>query len=425
MKLFEHQKKELELLTAHENFAIFAEQGTGKTLPMLYHITNLLIGGEIDDALIVCPASVRGSWSRDIAKLSGMRRRYAESITVVSYDLVWRRREYEKVWGAIVLDESHCIASRSSKRSKFLHKIQKLAKYRYIMTGTPMHNGHYEDYWSQMNFLEDDYLGTFNEFCAHYTVRRQIPGTYVSIIVKYRNVDELLAKIGKKAFYVDKKSCLDLPEMLPPQIIDCELQEKLKYKQALKSFIEEYDMNIGNPMTIIVKLRQLCSGFIFDDLGDLHELKCEKIKMLDELIDSLSGKIVIFGEFKYSLDQIHKLLDKKKITYVTLDGQQKDKEIWKKFQEDDSITIIVCQYKSANAGIDLYAASNMIFYEPPQSSTTVDQAKSRIHRNGQTRNCSYYWVLTENTVEHDIYDRVTNGIDFNTAALETFRGGLK
>ena len=147
--------------------------------------------------------------------------------------------------------------------------------------------------------------------------------------------------------------------------------------------------------------------------------------MLDEVIDSISGKVVIFAEFTYSLEQIHKLLDKKKIKYVTLDGRQSNKSIWKDFQSDDDIRIIVCQYRSANAGIDLFAASDMIFYEPTQSSTVVDQAMARIHRNGQTRNCSYYWLLTDKTVEHDIYNRVVNGIDFNVDVLEKFRRKTK
>lgn len=424
MKLFEHQKKELELLTEHNQFALFAEQGTGKTIPMLYHITNLFMAGEIENCLIVCPASVKGSWSRDIEKLSSLRRKYTENIEVVSYDLVWRRNHFNKEWDCIVLDESHCIAARTSKRTKFLHKLKLGSIYRYILTGTPMHNGHYEDYYSQMEFLRPGLFGSYREFCAHYTVERQLPGTYVRIIVKYRNVPELLEKVKEYAFYISKEDCLDLPEQLPATVIDCELKEKKHYKQALKSFIEEFDMNIGNPMSIIVKLRQLCSGFLIDDYGDVHELKCEKIKMLDELIDSIAGKIVIFAEFTYSLQQIHKLLDKKKISYLTLDGRQKDKTVWKKFQKDGNIKVMVCQYRSANAGIDLFAASDMIFYEPTQSSTVVDQAMARIHRNGQTRNCSYYWLLTENSVEHDIYERVTNGIDFNTQALGKFRRNL-
>lgn len=425
MKLFIHQIKILDLLTAEDEFAVFAEAGCGKTLPMLYHICNLLISGEIENALVVCPATVKGSWKRDIEKLPMRKQRLLKSLTVVSYDLIWRREEFRRSWDCIVLDESHCIAARGSKRTKFLHKLKSLSKYRYIMTGTPMHNGHYEDYWSQMDFISPGFLGTYNEFCARYTIQRQLPGTYVKIIVGYRYIDELLDKIRQKAYYIDKASCLDLPEILPPEIIECEMKEKKHYKEASQSFISEYDMNIGNPMSIIVKLRQLCSGFLVDDYGDVHELKCDKIKALDELIDRLSGKIVIFAEFVYSLEQIHKLLDKKKITYVTLDGRQKDKNIWRRFQEDENIRVIVCQYRSANAGIDLFSASDMIFYEPTQSSTVVDQAMSRIHRNGQKNKCSYYWLLTDNSVEYDIYERVVNGIDFNVQALENFRRKLK
>lgn len=425
MKLYNHQKEALELVTQHDQFALFCQAGTGKTLVMLYHIVNLYMSGEIDSCLIVCPASVKGSWSRDIEKLSPRKQKYLKNLEVVSYDLVWRREEYAREWGCIVLDESHSIARRSSKRSKFLHKLKFYCKYRYILTGTPMHNGHYEDYWSQIEFLKPGYLGTYKEFCAHYTIERQLPGTYVKIIVNYRNVQELLDKIGKMAYYIDKKSCLDLPELLPPVIIDCELKEKKKYKEALKMFISDYDMNIGNPMTLVVKLRQLCSGFVIDEYMDRHELKCDKINMLDELIDSISGKIVIFAEFTYSLEQIHKLLDKKKIKYITLDGKQSNKLIWREFQSNEDIRIIVCQYRSANAGIDLYAASDMIFYEPTQSSTVIDQAMARIHRNGQTRNCSYYWLITKGTIEEDIYQRVTNGIDFNTEALSNFRRKIR
>lgn len=425
MKLYEHQKKALELVTDNNQFALFMEPGTGKTLVMLYHITNLFMADSIKNALIVCPASVKGSWVRDIEKLSLVRKRYASNITIVSYDMVWRRKEYERQWDCIVLDESHSIAHSSSKRTKFVHKIKKDSLYRYILSGTPMHNGHYEDYWSQIDFIKPNYLGTFKEFKAHYTVERQLPGTYVKIIVRYRNITELLDKIKEVAYYIDKESCLNsLPDKLPPVIIDCELKEKLKYKQATKQFIEEYDMNMGNPLSAISKMRQLCSGFVIDDYGDTHELKCDKPKMLDELLDTFSGKCVIFAEYKYSIDTIKKLLDKKKMSYYVLDGNQRNKSIWRDFQKDDT-QCMVCQYRSGNSGIDLFKANNMVFYEPTQSSIVVQQAMDRIHRNGQKNICSYYWLITLDTVEEDIYNRVVNGLDFNTEALESFRKEMR
>jgi SNF2 family DNA or RNA helicase len=74
---------------------------------------------------------------------------------------------------------------------------------------------------------------------------------------------------------------------------------------------------------------------------------------------------------------------------VVLDGEQKNKSIWKDFQSDDKIRIIVCQYKSGNAGIDLFAADTILYFEPTISSNVLEQSRDRIHRTGQTQKCSY------------------------------------
>ncbi len=424
MPLYEHQKVELDLLTDNNAFALFAEQGTGKTLPMLYHLTNLLASGEIDDALVICPPSIVGSWERDVALLPKRRHKHFEKITVVSCDTVWRRTEYDKEWGAIVVDESHNIAHRETKRTKYICKLGRKAKCRYILTGTPIHNKKLEDYYSQMDFLIPGYLGTYREFLARYCVMRRIPGTYREFPVSYRNTDELLDKIKKHAYYVRKSECLDLPEMLPDQIYDCELKEKAIYKELVtKKTVMKLEINAGNPLTLLLRLRTVPCGFIVDEYKDKHILKTDKPKVFDELLDSISGKIVVYANWRHSIETIKGILDKKKIKYVVLDGEQTNKKIWKEFQEKEEIRVILCQYQSANAGIDLFAASDMIFYEPHMSSSVIDQCKSRTHRNGQKNPCSYYWLLTKGTVEYDIYEKTTTGIDYNVDILMNFLGG--
>ena len=336
---------------------------------------------------------------------------------MINYDKVWRREEYQREWDCIVLDEAHAIAHRTSKRSKCLLGLAKTAKYRYLLTGTPQSNGRLEDYYSLMEFLQPGIFGSWREFTAHYTIERRLPGSFVNIICGYRNQEELLEKVGEYSFRVMKRDCLDLPDKLPDEVITCELKEKTKYKQALKDFIEEFDMTIGNPLTRVMKLRQISSGFVFDDYGELHALKCDKLARLEELIDSIDGKVVVFCEFQYSIDAISALLTKKKIKYVSLDGRQKDKTVWRQFQTDETIRVILCQYLTANAGIDLFASSHMVFYEPNLSTTVISQARDRIHRIGQSQPCSYYWLVSEGTIEKDIYDRLAEKTDFNNEAL--------
>ena len=417
MKLYKHQERALDLLADHDAFALFMEQGTGKTIPALIHVTNLLIAGDIENCLIVAPLSTLGSWKRDLEKLSGLRQRLAGKITMINYDKVWRREEYQREWDCIVLDEAHAIAHRTSKRSKCLLGLAKTAKYRYLLTGTPQSNGRLEDYYSLMEFLQPGIFGSWREFTAHYTIERRLPGSFVNIICGYRNQEELLETVGQYSFRVMKRDCLDLPDKLPDEVITCELKEKTKYKQALKDFIEEFDMTIGNPLTRVMKLRQISSGFVFDDYGELHALKCDKLARLEELIDSIDGKVVVFCEFQYSIDAISALLTKKKIKFVSLDGRQKDKTVWRQFQTDETIRVILCQYLTANAGIDLFASSHMVFYEPNLSTTVISQARDRIHRIGQSQPCSYYWLISEDTIEKDIYDRLAEKTDFNNEAL--------
>ncbi|MFR4808091.1 MAG: helicase-related protein, partial [Peptostreptococcus anaerobius] len=134
-----------------------------------------------------------------------------------------------------------------------------------------------------------------------------------------------------------------------------------------------------------------------------------------------------------SINNISNLLTKLKIKYVVLNGEQKDKKIWRKFQEDKSIKIIVCQYETASAGIDLFASDTIIYYEPTIRTISLEQSRDRIHRTGQTQKCSYIHLLTKGTIEVDIYRALSQYADFTEELfneyIESYRrkygGGTK
>jgi len=164
----------------------------------------------------------------------------------------------------------------------------------------------------------------------------------------------------------------------------------------------------------MIKLRQLCSGHIKTE-DALIEVKNEKLEILKELIEGYEDdkKLVIFAEFKYSIGKIAELLKKLKIKHIVLDGDQKDKTIWRQFQADKSIKIIVCQYQTASAGIDLFASDTIIYYEPTLRSNILEQSRDRIHRTGQTQKCSYLHLITKGTIEVDIYRALAGYSDFS------------
>ena len=422
IELYRHQKVALSYLRSNDSFALFMEQGTGKTIPSLFRVLDLAKSGKINNTLIVAPKSALGAWDRDMEKFNELDSEILKSvITLINYDKVWRGKEdspFNKVWDCIILDEAHLIKNRTSERSKFLLKLSINAKYRYILTGTPIGNGQLDNIYSEYTFL-DPYLergrvasnifkGTYTDFTARYCIM----GKYYKPI-KYINVRELQDIINKYSYRVTKSECLDLPEKLPDEIYSIELKEKALYKKLQKeSALLDYDVLAENPLARLTKLRQLSSGYITTEDG-IVEVKNEKIEVLKEFIEDYDKKLVIFAEFKYSIQKITELLKKLKIKYVTLDGDQKDKTIWRTFQADESIRVIVCQYQSASSGIDLFSSDTIIYYEPTLRSTTLEQSRDRIHRTGQVNKCSYIHFITKGTVEENIYKALSGYSDFS------------
>lgn len=443
IKLYRHQKIALSYMRSNNYFALFMEQGTGKTIPSLFRIFDLLKDGSIEDALVVAPKSALGAWERDIELFDPDDREILRSgITLINYDKVWRgdkKSPYYKKYGCIILDEAHLIKNRTSRRSKFLLRIATLADYRYILTGTPIGNGQLENIWSLYCFL-DPYLergypysrifgGSYKKFEDRYCILNMYhkPTSYI-------HVKELQDIINEHSYRVKKVDCLDLPDKLPDEVIKVDLIEKNLYKRlATESAILEYEILADNPLSRLVKLRQLCSGYIKVDpqIGEDVEVKTEKIQVLEELIDGYEDdkKLVIFAEFKYSIKKIVDLLKKKKIKHVVLDGDQKDKTIWRQFQTDKTIRVIVCQYQTASAGIDLFVSDTIIYYEPTLRSNTLEQSRDRIHRTGQANKCSYIHLLTKGTVEVDIYRALSGYSDFSeklfTEYMEDYRRSYK
>lgn len=382
-------------------------------------LLELLKSKRINDALVVAPKSTLGAWERDFEKFDESDQLILkQSITLVNYDLVWRRDSFQKPWGAIVLDEAHFIKNRSSKRSQALLKMAVHAQYKYILTGTPIGNGQLENIWSLYTFL-DPYIergrvasrifgGSYPKFSDKYCILNQYHQPY-----SYRHVDELQDIINEHSYRVKKVDCLDLPEKLPDELVEVELIEKKLYKELHReSVIEQFDIVSENPLSRMIKLRQLASGFINND-GEIVDVKCDKLTILEELMSGFNKKVVIFAQFTHSIDQINTLMKALKIKSIVLDGRTKDKSIWRQFQSDESIQVIICQYDTACAGIDLFASDTIIYYEPTIKSNTLEQSRDRIHRTGQKNKCSYIHLITKGTIEKEIYKALAGYSDFN------------
>ena len=448
--LYAHQERILELFTENDRFLLLAEVGTGKTLPSVIHLSNLMLAGEVKRALVVAPLSGLGAWQRDIAKLSPDRQRLIKrGTTFINYDKLSRKggryqKECWQTWDFILLDEGHAIAKPTSNRTQYFVGRGKAlglaskAKYRYLLTGTLIANSRLEDLWAPLRYVLDDEWLTWADFKRQYLVTKTIPGSYAEIVIGYRHRQELLDLVAAHSYRVLKKDCLDLPEEIPDEVILVPFASGKNpdpfnkstadmYEDALDSYVEALDMVMDNPLTRLLRMRQIAAGHIKESdtldetgrkvRGQSYTLKSDKVKYALELIENnLPKKTVVFHQFSASGLALEKALAAKKIAFVTQNGAQKDKNMWQKFQADPDIKVIVVQYQSGSSAIDLYASSYTIYFEPTDSSTIMEQSRARTHRSGQAEACNYVFLLTENSVEEDMYARLEAHEDFSEEA---------
>lgn len=434
MKLFEHQKKGIDLLTTHDQFGLFWDMGSGKTLTMLVHLSNLILAGEVEKILWLAPKSALGAVKRDLETMrnNGMMYRadvLQPAIVCMNYEKLSRKdSRYRQLvnntpWDAIVLDEAHCLAHPTSNRTKYIvgsgkndGLIDKI-KYRYVMTGTPVTNSRFEDFWSFLRIMNGRTYMPYSRFELAYLYTKYLPGTYIKRVTGCRNPTGLLEEVASFSQSLTKAECLDLPECMPDNVLKIPLSSSAKsvYEKAMnEDIIESTDEVFDNALVRVLRLRQIASGHVSNGT-DVVRFPSEKVSYTMELIENNPHKTVVFYDFRASFEVLTAALERAKIPYMFLNGEQPNKDIWLDFQKatEEECRVFLVQYRSGNAGIDLYTSSDTIFYEPCLSSTVLNQARSRTHRNGVSRACTYTFLLSEGTVEEDIYERLRNHEDFN------------
>jgi SNF2 family DNA or RNA helicase len=451
-----HQHVMLEHLTNNDRFLLLPEAGAMKTLPCVIHLSNLYLGGEIEDALIVAPLSGLGAWYRDIEKLSPERRKLIYDKTeFCNWDKLSRKKDkktgkggkwqekYWRSWGALFLDEGHAIANPTSNRTQYFvgrGKALGLAskvKHVYDITGTLLNNSRLKDAWAPLRLILGDAWEYYQypDFERHFCTTITLPGSYAKIVTGYRHREELLELLGRYSYRILLSECLDLPAVLPDELITVPFatgknaapfnkSTKDIYDDALDSYVDAIDMVMDNPLTRRLRIRQIATGHVKESdtvteagrkvKGQTHLLKSDKTRYAMELIENnLSNKTVVGYQFRATCESLEKALKKAKISYLTLNGDSKDKLLWRKFQADDSIKVFVVQYKSGSESIDLFASHYTIFMEPMDSSRTCIQFRNRTNRNGQVSPCAYVWLLTEGTIEWDMYKRLQDHRDWD------------
>ena len=443
---YTHQVRAFGFSTTVDSSALLMEQGTGKTLVAIAVAAQRFLNKEVKRVLILCPKSVIPVWPKELRKHLSVDYQWERvpkaaktplrvptcdgiEFLIVNYDKLNGRYKEILKWkpDMAILDESHRIKSRDSKRSKACHKLGDSLKFKLIMTGTVLGQSPV-DAWSQYRFLNANVFGrSFGNFKERYCKM----GGYMGYdIVGYKNLDEFSEKLHSVAFRTTKKECLDLPEEVS-QNIYCEPSAETKriYKELNLDFstiIDGEELDVELAITKMMKLRQIVGGIVKDEDGRLLNVSREKLSTLEEfLVDkNWDAKLVIAVSFTHEVELISALCDKLNKGYLTLTGKTSEEDrfnIEDRFRKDFLTDILIIQVDTGGEGLDFTSADTLIFYSPAFSFIKVSQVKARIHRIGQDKPVNYLFFVMEGTVDEDIVSFLEEHGDLTELILEKLR----
>jgi SNF2 family DNA or RNA helicase len=438
-------------------FALFLEQGLGKTKIAVDDFFRLYDEGKITAVLIIAPNGVHLNWfyeeipkhawhqdyrmhlwdSKTTRTAQQELHKFTEStdnrlkifIAPVSAVKIDRAFQYMRKFMSsfstyLVMDESSVIKNPKALQTKQALKLAPLSQYRRILNGTPITQSPL-DLFSQCLFLSKDAMPyrSYTAFKHAFAVEKLVtmgPRAFHKVI-GYQNLDVLTKDIKHFSLRLTKEDCLDLPDKTySRQVVEMTEQQSrmyLRIKNQQVALIEAEEQRTGvvtatSVLSALIKLQQVCCGFVVDDQHVIHDLPSTRLDALCSVIGDYPQKTVIWTTFLHNLRQIKERLTEQYgpdscVTYFGETSQEDKSAVVSRFQNNDKPLFFIAT-KAASRGLTLHAASRTIYYSNSYSYGDRLQSEDRIHRIGQRHPCFYTDLYCPNTVEVTILNTLKN-----------------
>jgi len=462
MKPYKHQLTALEKSWNKETYAYFMEMGTGKTKVLIDNMSMLYDNGKIDSALIIAPKGVVKTWYEQ--ELPTHLPKHIENVTVLWQSNITKKQQVSldnlmKIGtelhilimnvealstkkgvdfafkflnshnALMAIDESTTIKTPSAKRTKSIISLGKMAKYRRIMTGSPVTKNPL-DLYTQCLYL-DPYLLDFQSYYAfrnRYAEMKtlNVRGRSIQVVNKFINLNELSDKLQGFSYRVLKEDCLDLPEKIYMKRHISLTHDQIKvYDQMKKTALATLNGKTTSTMTVLTQLMRLqqitCGHFVADD-GSTQDIQSNRIKELMDVLDEIEGKAIIWGHWQRDIKNIIKaVVDEygpgSVVDYYGLTPQDERQDNIRKFQNDPKCRFLVGTPQTGGYGITLTQANTVIYYSNGYDLEKRLQSEDRAHRIGQKKNVTYVDLICEDTVDEKIVKALRKKINVASQVL--------
>lgn len=438
---FEHQKTTAAFLTMNPRAFCFSEQGVGKTGSAIWAADYLMKQGKVRRALVICPLSIMdAAWRADLFKTvmhrtvdiahgSGKKRKKiiegGAEFVIINYDGVEIVRDEIANGGfdLFIVDEATHYKNAQSKRWKVLNSLISPEAWVWMMTGTPAAQSPLDAYGLAKLVNPKSvprFFGAFRDMVMYkLTQFKWVPKDTAT---------ETVFNALQPAIRFTKEQCMDLPEMTyTKRDVELTPQQK-KYYQEIKrdmmAVAAGEQITAANAAVNMNKLLQISCGAVYSDTGETVEFDIKKrYKVLKEVIDESSQKVLVFVPYKHVIDMLTDRLNADGVPNDIIRGDvsaAKRTEIFAQFQNETDPRVLVIQPQAAAHGVTLTAANTIVWWGPVSSLETYAQANARVHRSGQKHPCTVV-QLVGSQVEKRIYSMLDSRIDVHTKIVDLYK----
>ena len=461
-KPYKHQLTALEKSWNKETYAYFMEMGTGKTKVLIDNMSMLYDKGKIDSALIIAPKGVVKTWYEQ--ELPTHLPNHIENVTILWQSNITKKQqkkleslfEIETALHILVMnveafstekgmkfaarflnshktlmaiDESTTIKTPTAKRTKNIIALGKHAKYRRIMTGSPVTKNPL-DLYTQCEFLDPFLL----DFYSYYAFRNRyaemttmnLRGRSIQVVKEFRHLNELSESLQPFSYRVLKEDCLDLPpkNFIKRHIVLTADQRKI-YDQMKKHALAMLNGKVTTTMTVLTQLMRLhqitCGHFTADD-GSVQEVESNRLNELMSILEETEGKAIIWANYQRDVAQIIEHIEKKYgkgsiVDYYGLTPQEDRQDNIRKFQNNPECRFLIGTPQTGGYGITLTQANTVIYYSNGYDLEKRLQSEDRAHRIGQKKTVTYVDLICEDTVDEKIVKALRDKINIASEVL--------
>ena len=461
-KPYAHQLKALKKSHNKELFAYFMEMGTGKSKVLIDNVSMLYDKGKINGFLLVAPKGVYKNWfDSEIpthmvnhinkkmvlwqANITKSQQLKLDSLFEPGEDLhilIMNVDAFSTSKGVefaakflrchrtmMAIDESTTIKNPDAKRSKHICSLGQYAKYKRILTGSPVTKSPL-DLYKQCEFLGEGLLDftSYYAFRTRYAILKTMNfGSHsAKVPVGYQNLQELSDKIALFSDRVLKEDCLDLPDYTyQKRIIQLSKEQQKIYDQMKSVALAQMDGKLMTTSTALVQLMRLqqitCGHFKADD-GTLKIIKNERVNALMDILEEVEGKAIIWAHWRHDIDSIVKAIEKvypgSVMTYYGSTSTEDRAKAIKEIQDPNSkVRFLVGTPQTGGYGITLTEANVMIYYSNGYDLEKRTQSEARINRIGQKRKMTYIDIICEKTVDERIVKALRKKINIASEVM--------